>query len=81
MLAGAVGGDVDGADRAGEPGTSAAEDVEIAALEVVVIETHETSPSLQISDVDAVAVGIIQFQADLGVCSSLDDRSRPNVRS
>jgi len=64
MWSEAVGHDVDGADRRVEARTSAAEYITLCD---------------RISDVDAVAVRIVQFQADLRVRSSVDDRSRSNV--
>lgn len=78
---GAVGGEVHGADGAREAGAAAAEDVEVAALEVVVSRAHEAAPGLDVVDADAVARGVVEGGADLRVRAAFDDRARPHVQS
>ncbi|KAK3042997.1 hypothetical protein RJ639_000974 [Escallonia herrerae] len=60
VRAGTVGGQVHGANRAGQTRASAAEDVEVTPLEVVVARAHQPAPGLQIVDAHAVAVSVVQ---------------------
>lgn len=77
--AGAVGGEVHGADGGGQTGDSAAEDVEIPPLEVVVSGAHQPAPRLQIVDPDSISVRVVHSQADDRISPSLYDRSRSHV--
>lgn len=77
--AGAIGGEVESANRGGKAGSAAAENVEIAPLEVVVVGSHQPSPGLQVPDLDAVAVAVVEPHVDVGVRPSLDDRPGPDV--
>lgn len=74
-----VGGEIHGADGGCEAGATAAENVEIAPLEVVVAGSHQPAPRLQIRDPNTVAVGVVECEADDGVGSSLDDRPGSDV--
>lgn len=78
---GAIGCEVEAADRCGEAaGPPAAERVELAPLEVVVVGAHEAAPRLEVRDLEAVATGVAESEADLGVCAGLDHGSRAHVQ-
>lgn len=76
---GSVGGEIHGADRAGQARAATAEDIEVSPLEVVVAGAHEPAPRLQIFDPDPVPGCVVESQADDGVGPTLDDRTRPHV--
>nr|ACR38030.1 unknown [Zea mays] len=79
VRAGAVGGEVHGAGRLAHAGAPAAEDVQVAALVVVVAGAHEAAPPRQVPDPDARAVGAQQRHADGRVRAALPDGPRPHV--
>ncbi|KAK3033394.1 LOW QUALITY PROTEIN: hypothetical protein RJ639_033901 [Escallonia herrerae] len=79
VRAGTVGGQVHGANRAGQTRASAAEDVQVTPLEVVVARTHQSTPGLQIVNAHAVAVGVVQGQSDVRVRPGPYDRAGPDV--
>lgn len=80
VSAGTVGGQVEAADRGGQARCSAAEDVKIAPLEVVVVGAHQAAPRLDIRDLEVVTVAVVQPDADDGVGPASDDGSSPNVQ-
>lgn len=70
---GPVGGQVHGADGCTQARSTAAENVEIAPLEVVVAGAHEASPCLQIGDLDRPSSVVVECEADDGVCPTFED--------
>lgn len=77
---GSVRGNVDGTNGSFKTWCLSAEDVEVAALEVVVILSHQTAPRFEVFNVDVVAELVVQLDPDLGVRSALNHRSGSNVR-
>lgn len=76
----AVGGEVEAAQRRREAaGPAAAEDVQVAALVVVVAGAHEAAPGFKVLHDDRAAGGVAEGEPDLGVGTALDHRSRPHV--
>jgi hypothetical protein len=78
VVAGAVGGQPHPARRLLHAGPAAAEDVQVAALEVGVALPHEPAPGGQVRDPHAVAVRGGQLQRDVRVRPGLQDRPRPD---
>lgn len=70
---GPVRGQVHGADGSTQARSTAAENVEIASLEVVVAGAHEASPCFQIRDLDRPSSGVVECEADDGVCPTFED--------
>lgn len=79
VLAGAVGDELHAADGGSQAWPAAAEDVDVAPLEVVVAGRHEAAPRLQVPDEDAVAGRRVELQADRRVGAGLPDRARLHV--
>lgn len=79
MWARAIRGQVHGADGGAEARAAAAEDIEVAPLEVVVTGRHQPSPSFQVRHVHQLPVHIIEPQADDRVRPALEDRAGPDV--
>lgn len=75
---GPVRGEVEPAQQWANAGSKPAEDVEVAALEVVVGWFHQ-APGLQIRDPDRAPQQVAEDQADPGVGPGLDHRTRPHV--
>nr|ACU13816.1 unknown [Glycine max] len=72
---------VNGTDGSVKTGSPSAEDVEVAALEVVVALAHQAAPCFEVFNVDVVAVLVVQLQPDLRVRSALQHRTGSNVCS
>jgi hypothetical protein len=79
VRAGAVGGHAHPAERLRHARPAAAEDVEVAALEVGVALPHLPAPRRQVRDPHAVAVRGCQLQRHVRVRPGLQDRPRPDV--
>jgi hypothetical protein len=79
VRAGAVGGHAHPAERLRHARPAAAEDVEVAALEVGVALPHLPAPRREVRDPHAVAVRACQLQRHVRVRPGLQDRPRPDV--
>lgn len=78
--AGAVGGEVEAAERRGQAaGPAAAEGVEGASLVVVVVGAHEAAPRHQVRHRHLPPRRVPQRQPDGGVRPPLEHRPRPHV--
>lgn len=78
VVPGPVGGEVEPAQWRADAGPKPAEDIEVAALIVVVGRFHQ-APRLQIRDPDRPPRQITQYQADPRVSPGLDQRARLHV--
>lgn len=76
-----VGRKINGAHGSAEALSTAAEDVQISPLVVVVSRLHKAAPGFQIGDVHLLAVDVVDLEADGGICASLDDGTSPDIHS
>lgn len=72
-------GEVHGTDRRAEAWAPAAEDVEVAPLEVVVASRHQPAPLHKVRHVNFIPVLVIELQGYVRVRPTADDGAGPDV--